>query len=224
MTTMNPETIDGALQPPALPEALLFEPDGHLTEAALACVADGEIALVPAAAMSHLDGCDRCSHRLGAAALLSLDVSAAAALLRAARPEERSAFPDPAPVVAPQAALIVTSLEPYPPARSSGLWRRRPLPVAAIAAALALAVLTAGPSLVTAIQGVPAMIAGAVEVAPFLVRVAAAFVRAPWGAEPSALLVKGVSALVLAAVGLGVARLTSRSRSTMEDPWQQGGV
>jgi hypothetical protein len=222
MTTMNPVPLTPTLpasKPPALPEELLFEPDGHLTEAALACVADGEIALVPTTAMGHLDGCDRCFHRLGEAALLSMDASAAADLLRT----------EAAPAVAQQAALALAPLESYPlgsqtSARSSGLRWRRPLPVGAIAAALVLAVLTAGPSLVAAIQGVPETLAGAMAAVPFLVHVAEAFVRAPWGAGPSALLVKCVSALILAAVGLGVARLTSRSRLMVEDPWQQGGV
>jgi hypothetical protein len=207
MTTMNPVTRGGP-HPPALPDELLFEPDGHLTDVALACVADGELALVPAAAMSHIDDCDRCSHRLGETALLSLD---AGIDLRGA--DLWRAPADASPVTAPQVSL----------ARSSGLRRRRP-PVAAIAAALLLTVLTAGPSLVAAIRGVPGTLAGAATVVPFLVRVAMAFLRAPWGAVPSALFVKCASALVLAAVGLGVARLTSRSGSTMEDPWQQGGV
>ncbi len=93
--------------------------------------------------------------------------------------------------------------------------RRRPFPLAAIAAALVLAVITAGPSVLDTIQGVPGMIA----TAPFLLRVVGAFVRAPWGTGSTALLIKCVSALLLAAVGLQVARITSRSGS-----WQQGGV
>jgi hypothetical protein len=193
MTTMND----------ALPEELLFQPDGHLTEVALAFAADGELDLLQplhVRAHHHLDDCEHCAHLLGEAALLSV---LAGDVLR-----ER-------PLV--QVAVSLVSVpSPLPGvAVASGVRKRRPFPLAAIAAALVLAALTAGPSMLDAIQGVPGMIAAA----PFLLRVAAAFVRAPWGAGTTALLVKCGSALLLAAVGLQVARMTSRSGS-----WQQGGV
>jgi hypothetical protein len=185
----------------SLPEQLLFQPDGHLTDAALACAADGELDLLHAAhvrAHQHLDDCEPCAHRLGEAALFS--VLAGDAL------RER-----------PLAAAISVARPVSVPAVSAviAVRKRRPFPVAAIAAALTLAVLTAGPSLLGTLRSVP----GALAAVPFLLRVAGAFVRAPWGHGPTVVLVKGVSALLLLAVGLQIARVTSRSRSL-----QQGGV
>jgi hypothetical protein len=191
----------------ALPDEVLFAPDGHLTETALTCVADGEVHLLRVGALDHLDGCDLCTHRLGEAALLSIVAGEALG--------DRAALVVAAPATlahAPEAHLTQASA----PLRGRV---RRPLPVAAIAAALLIAVVTAGPALLSAIQGVPGVLAAAVEAAPFLFRLARAFVRAPWGAGSLPLLVNVGSAVVLAAVGLQVARITSRSGS-----WQQGGV
>jgi hypothetical protein len=189
-----------------LPAELIFEPDGHLAGAALACVADGELDLVPAGALDHLDHCDRCARLLGEAALLS--IAAREALASVAVTAQLA----PAPLaVALQAVPVLAAL----PRKA-----RRPLPVAAIAAALALAVLAAGPAIIDSVESAPDAIAGAVASAPFLARVAMAFLRgAPWGLGSLPLLLEGVSALVLVAVGLQVARVTSRSSS-----WQQGGV
>ncbi len=96
---------------------------------------------------------------------------------------------------------------------------RRPLPVAAIAAALLVSLLTAGPSFFDTLRGVPGAIADAGRALPFLFRVASAFMRAPWDQGSTALLVKCASALVLAVIGLQVARLTTRAQSL-----QEGGV
>ncbi len=65
MTTMND----------TLPEDLVFQPDGHLTEVALTCAADGQLDILGALqqrAHDHLDDCERCAHLLGEAALLSV--------------------------------------------------------------------------------------------------------------------------------------------------------
>lgn len=199
MTTMND----------TLPEDLVFQPDGHLTEVALTCAADGQLDILGALqqrAHDHLDDCERCAHLLGEAALLSVHAGESLRERPLAMPLEMLAPARPAPVaVLPGVGVAV----------ASGVRRRRPFPLAAIAAALVLAVITAGPSVLDTIQGVPGMIA----TAPFLLRVVGAFVRAPWGTGSTALLIKCVSALLLAAVGLQVARITSRSGS-----WQQGGV
>ena len=181
-----------------LPDELLFEADGHLTETALTCIADGELQLVAARAVAHLDGCDGCSTRLGEAALLS--IGAGEALGSRAR-------------VAP--ALVGARAPASATAPQSAPKARRPVPVAAIAAALFLAAVTASPALIETQGGV----ASALRAVPFLVRVGAAFLRAPWGQGAVALFVKCASALVLVAVGLQVARTRSRSGS-----WQQGGV
>jgi len=198
-----------------LPEELLLQPDGHLTETALTCVADGELDLLPAIALAHLDECDHCSHRLGEAALLSL---AAGEALQAARAPALALVPVPA-TPAPVAAAPVPTLRRSSWGTPPNPRARRPLPVLAIAAALILALVSAGPALLDALGGVPSTLAGVVTGGQFLLRVGAAFVRAPWAHGSAALLVKLASALVMAAIGLQVARITSRSAS-----WQQGGV
>ncbi len=192
----------------ALPHELLFEPDGHLTEAALTLAADGELDRLHALhvrAHDHLDDCESCGERLGHAALFAVLAGDALRERPLAMPLATTAPARALPVAAPLSGG----------AASSGVRKRRPFPMPAIAAALALVALTAGPAVIDAIQGIPGVIAAL----PFLVRVASAFVRAPWVVGSTALLFKGVSALLLAAIGLQVARTTSRSAS-----WQQGGV
>ena len=199
-----------------LPDELVREADGHLADAALACIADGEVDLVPPASLEHLDGCDRCSHRLGEAALLSIAARealvAAPLVLSPARPAELALpvtmggdppYPPPQPVQEATPALVPATERPR---------ARRPLPVAAIAAALAIALVTGFPSIVDAIQNAPATIRAAFGSVPFLVRVGAAFLRAaPWGLGRVALLIKLASALAMVALGLRVARMKSRS-------------
>ena len=68
----------------------------------------------------------------------------------------------------------------------------------------------------------PGTISAAASTLPFMVRMAEAFARAAFregGQGPGALFFKCASALVLAAIGLQVARVTSRERS-----FQEGGV
>jgi hypothetical protein len=203
MTTMNHP----------LPDELLFEPDGHLTETALTVIADGELDLVSPTALGHLDGCDACSHRLGEAALLSVAASEALVLTMGpqAAPNPRPAEPAVAaraPIVAGPAAITVGAVKV-----------RRPLPVWAIAAALVVSAVTAGPALVDALRGVPSTVAGAVTTMPFLFKVASTFLRVPLENGSLALVVRCASAVMLAAIGLQVARMAARQSS-----WQQGGV
>jgi hypothetical protein len=189
-----------------LPREVTFEPDGHLAEAALTCIADGEVDLVPAAALAHLDTCDHCTRLLGEAALLSVSAEEALATL-----PEMSVAVAPAPVPAP------VQVQPAPSEALAPRRARRPFPVAAIAAALLIALVTAGPSLIEGVRGVPGTISTTASTLSFLVRMVEAFARAPWG--QGALFFKCASALVLAAIGLQVARVTSRDRS-----FQEGGV
>ncbi|HET6150833.1 MAG TPA: hypothetical protein VFH68_25070 [Polyangia bacterium] len=83
----------------------MWDQAGHLTEIALHALADGELGLLPAQAVAHSAGCRQCEERLGAIALLAVELGEA---LVKHRPELVSV--------------------------------RRPLPVAAFAAALAIAV------------------------------------------------------------------------------------
>lgn len=58
-------------------ENTFFTHEGHLSEAALTAVADGQEHLLPIDIVTHLDGCEHCAVRLGDAALLSAQVAAA---------------------------------------------------------------------------------------------------------------------------------------------------
>lgn len=195
MTTHDPEGLG--------PE-LSFEPDGHLTELCLTCLSDGELALVPPEALAHLDACEPCARRLGEAALLSVATGEA---LRSSPPAAASlALGSPAP----GAAAV--------PAGAAAPRRiRRPLPVVAIAAALLVATLTAGPALLEAARELPRAVSGVVGLLLFAARVGSTLLRASSsGAGP--LLVKCVSAVVFVVLGLRVARARSRAGA-----WQ-GGV
>jgi hypothetical protein len=183
---------------------LIFEPDGHVTDVCLTCIADGEIDIVPQAALDHLDACDPCGARLGEAALLSVAA--------------REALTELAPVaVAAPAALVPAEGAPITPRRA-----RRPLPIAAIAAALLIAAVTAGPALADTIAGVPALAAAVLAWMPTLMRVARALLwEGPSVLGPWALAIKGVSAAMFVLAGLQVARVTSRRRAMAVEGGEQ---
>lgn len=186
----------------AIPPELLFEPDGHVTDAALAAMADGEIDLVAQPALDHLDACDRCGRRLGEAALLSI---AANDLLR------------DVPLAAVDrlgSASSSAAAEPAPASRPASSRKRRPLPIAAIAAALCVAAITAGPALVDLITNAPATFEDLVATAPFVMRIAAGVARTlPAGVGSAALVLKLASAALFAVVGLRIASAAQRARS-----------
>lgn len=190
---------------PELTPDLIFEPDGHVSDVCLTCVADGELALVPQAALDHLDACDACGARLGEAALLAVEAREALVAFGAAAPVEAVA---PAPI----AERAPTTPVPPSPRRA-----RRPLPIAAIAAALFLAAVTAGPTLSDLITSIPSLLAAAIGWLPTLMRVARAVlwngssVLGPW-----ALAIKGASAVVFVLAGLQVARMTARRAMAVE--------
>ena len=148
MTTHDPE---------ALAPELIFEPDGHLTELCLTCLSDGELALVPRGALDHLDACEPCARRLGEAALLSVATGEAL----------RSPPPAAAPLAlgspAPGAAAVPTG-------SASPRRTRRPLPVVAIAVALLVVALTAGPALLEAACELPRAVSGVVGLLLFAAR------------------------------------------------------
>jgi hypothetical protein len=187
-----------------LPPDLIFEPDGHVTDVCVTCVADGEIALVPQAALDHLDACDTCGERLGRAALLS--VGAAEAL----RDLPAQALVEPAvAVVAPVVAAELAQPAPVSPRKL-----RRPLPIAAIAAALLVAAVTAGPALADAAASLPSFLSGVLGWLPALWHIArAAVVGGPSVLGPWALLIKGVSAMAFVILGLSVARISAHRQA-----------
>jgi hypothetical protein len=86
-----------------------FQTDGHLTEAALTALTDGEDELLTVRALSHVGTCEACAERMGELALLSVEVNDALGanpgLLPATQPVRR-ALPMGAVLVALALAVI----------------------------------------------------------------------------------------------------------------------
>jgi len=171
-----------------LPADLVWAKGGHLSDVALTAIADGQETIVPREAMAHLESCEACAGELGAAALLSLDTSAAVSRL-------------------PLSAREVGASAPL----SRKTLRAARAPLIAIAAALAAAILGMLPTLVDAPRlwddasffvrsGVPLL----VRTLPVLLQTASA------GVERHGLLLMSVSALVLVIAGLTFTRLLPR--------------
>ncbi|WP_437607492.1 hypothetical protein WMF20_42640 [Sorangium sp. So ce834] len=123
---------------------LVWQSNGHLTEIALTALGDGEEALLPEGALEHAARCQSCSSELGQAALLSLR---AGELLRG------------------QAAHGCARETAAP---------RAPLPVPALAFALAISALGAAPSLVAGAGGLRESWAGLWHACSVVVRVGCA--------------------------------------------------
>jgi hypothetical protein len=195
-----------------LPPEICFEHDGHATDAVLAAIADGEVAIVPAAALAHVEACDDCGQRLGAAAMLSVDAGAALRRVEAQVEVE-------AQIEAPMVAAVVPVPATVVPIAAPRRRARRPLPVAAIAVASLVVLVTAVPMISDAIGAAPSIVAGAAATVPFVVRVGGAILRGvPWGHGLGALAVRMVPAMFFVLAGLSVARWSGRARTV------RGGV
>ena len=196
-----------------LPPELCIEPDGHVTDTALACIADGELAIVPAAAVAHVEACEACGRRLGVAAVLSVAASEALGRMEATRASQPMIVRAPAAI---QDADVVRAARatPIAPLRRA----RRPLPVAAILVASILVLVTAGPTIADVIRAAPSLITGAVTTLPFVVRIGSALMHgSPWGDGATALAVKTISAVFFVLAGLEVARRSERARALRGD-------
>jgi hypothetical protein len=55
-----------------LPDELLWAAGGHASDVVLTALADGQLEIVPAGVLAHVEGCRACTTHLGNAALLSL--------------------------------------------------------------------------------------------------------------------------------------------------------
>lgn len=171
-----------------LPDDLVWDETdaSHLSEIALTAVADGEEALLPANARTHLESCESCGRKLGEAAMLSNTIGAA---LRGASTTS----------TATATATVPASVTP---ARDSARARAR-IPMGAIAAGLALAILGAVPMLLD----LPSFLADArffaVRGLPVVVRSGFSLARASEGASTALTL---ASALVLVVAALFLAR------------------
>jgi len=185
-----------------LADDLLFAPDGHVSDVVLTCLADGEAAVVPQAAIDHVDTCDECTNRLGRAALLSLDMAEA---LR-------------------EPVMTMSHVRPAQVAIEPGLHavfapKRRPLPGRAIAVALAVAVLAAAPRIIEAGRGPMDLATELLGSIPLFVRMTIMFVsEALERFHPLVVALEWVSAGVLIMAGAALSRSMTRKQSL------QGGV
>ncbi|WP_437778098.1 hypothetical protein [Sorangium sp. So ce1097] len=163
---------------------LVWQPDGHLTDVALTALGDGEEAILPDGAAAHVARCPICSAALGRTALLSLR---AGELLRAQAASASSCASEPA---APRA----------------------PLPIPAIAFALALSALGAAPSLASGAGGLRERWAA-------IWHACSVVVRTGWAVAGSGALsgwltaLSWLSAALLVVVGVGVAWTRGRQLS-----------
>jgi len=179
-----------------LPLDLTWQPDGHATEIALSMVADGEHALLADGVLVHVEECDACSGRLGAAALMSLRVTEELPAI-AARVAAAEALPIALPIARPIAKPIA-----------------RPLPIGAIAAALVVAVIGAIPSLMKGLPKVPDFILSVARMLPVIGRSLVTFIQgAVSGTAGVAPALTWLSAALFLIAGLALARTMSRRHS-----------
>ncbi len=149
-----------------LPDDLAFDESGHASDVALSALADGQVAILGAKLHAHVDGCAVCTARLGEEALLSAHVGDALFAWGRERPQApalAAALVARAEAVSVARADAASSADPGLASRADravfsreadfALPRairpaavRRPLPFLAIAAALVVAILCAGPS------------------------------------------------------------------------------
>jgi hypothetical protein len=92
-----------------LDAALIWEPDGCLTDTAVTALVDGELEIVPGAA-EHAAGCEHCTAMIGSAALLSLEIASALELVASPLPAASLARRKPFPVAALALAVSVAFL------------------------------------------------------------------------------------------------------------------
>jgi hypothetical protein len=165
-----------------LPDEQVWQDDEHLTDLALTAIADGELGLLTAAARDHVDGCDHCTARLGDQALMTLSVHEAL---------------NHTPVVELVAAPV--------PVQAA-----RPLPTAALLLGLLIAVLGALPALFQAPAWLGDLPATLTRVAPVTLRVAASLMKVASTSSASLVVLWTVAAVMLAVIGMIVARLAPR--------------
>ena len=84
-----------------LPNELLWAEGGHASDIAFTAMADGQLEILPADVLAHVNRCTVCTHHLGNAALLSVHTERElGALDRAEKAEEKARRPFPKVAVA----------------------------------------------------------------------------------------------------------------------------
>ncbi|MCK6586814.1 MAG: hypothetical protein L6Q76_04430 [Polyangiaceae bacterium] len=192
-----------------LPPELTWESDGHLTEVALTMLADGEAALLDAGTAPHVAGCEACSARLGAAALMALRVGEELPLMAA-----RASLETAATVVSPAMNAVPAQAAISSRAVPTGV---RALPLRAIAAALVVAAVGSLPSFIAGADELPELLMTLIQGLVMIGRTVAGVAE---GSARGALLVapalSWLSAGLLVLSGLAVARAMSRRRVLQE--------
>jgi len=90
-----------------LPDDLLWADGGHASDVVLTAVSDGQLDIVPASVLAHVEGCASCTTHLGNAALLSLYAGRELAILAS---EGDAAARAPLPRLAIVLGLAVAAL------------------------------------------------------------------------------------------------------------------
>ncbi len=98
----------------SLPEDLLWQQDGHVSDVVLDTLADEQDEIVPVLARDHVSGCDVCTQRLGDAVVLALGVDDALKPMveSAATAAQTKSWPLPIPAML--AAVILAVLGTIP--------------------------------------------------------------------------------------------------------------
>lgn len=150
---------------PLLSLAETMGDDGHANEVAITCIADGEAAILRAEVIAHVDACDACTTRVGSAALLSIQAGERLISVNAVDRAIETAI-DSARVAAANvkvAPAIATAASKAPPSV-----RRRPMPVRALVAAIAVAAIALVPSVIDAMSAAPSMLTSVRRALPTL--------------------------------------------------------
>jgi hypothetical protein len=164
---------------------------GHLTDAGVVAVADGEIALLPDAALTHCESCPSCSARVGQAALAALDL---------------------AEVLGPGFATVTEAIVEPSGTLASGVDKRdarRPFPVAVLLGALTLAVVGLLPSAAGLVASVERWSLLLGRACPVLARMTVPLFRSLCD-SPTFAAIGWLSAVLLILAGVVVARLDGR--------------
>lgn len=179
---------------PMLEDSLVWQTTGHLAEAAIAALADGEGALLPQLAVHHAVTCTACSERVGLAALFALEVA------------DSLGHEALAPDVPPAAQSLVAARRKVGGlGRVPALFSLAPLPVMVPALFVVLALVAGAPLLSTLRATSPAH---ALAQLAHVITQAALAARAPGIAELSWL-----AAALLVVTGVWVARSAVRASS-----------
>lgn len=108
-----------------LPDELVWDQEGHLSEIALTSIADGQEAILPEAAGAHFASCSACMQSMGSAALLSTRVAGliAATSTTASAAQATDYVPAfPIPVSAIAAAVLLAAVGALPSITDLPMW------------------------------------------------------------------------------------------------------